>query len=42
MPVLRELVARPDTPLSRLVKQHIFRQLDLAEERFAAILDPAR
>lgn len=41
VPVLRELVARPDTPLSRLVKQHIFRQLDLAEERFAAILDPA-
>lgn len=40
VPVLRELVARPDTPLSRLVKQHIFGQLDLAEERFAAILDP--
>jgi hypothetical protein len=39
VPVLRELVARPDTPLSRLVKQHIFHQLDLAEERFAAILD---
>ncbi|MFG2040346.1 HD domain-containing protein [Dactylosporangium sp. NPDC048998] len=39
VPVLRELVGRPDTPLSRLVKQHIFRQLDLAEERFAAILD---
>ncbi|MFI5907589.1 HD domain-containing protein [Dactylosporangium sp. NPDC051541] len=39
VPVLRELVARPDTPLSRLVKQHIFRHLDLAEERFAAILD---
>jgi hypothetical protein len=39
VPVLRELVARVDTPLSRLVKQHIFRQLDLAEERFAAILD---
>jgi hypothetical protein len=39
VPVLRELVARPDTPLSRLVKQHIFRQLDVAEERFAAILD---
>ncbi|WP_433040117.1 HD domain-containing protein [Dactylosporangium sp. CS-033363] len=39
VPVLRELVARPDTPLSRLVKQHIYRHLDLAEERFAAILD---
>ncbi|WP_432824211.1 HD domain-containing protein [Dactylosporangium sp. CA-092794] len=39
VPVLRELVGRPDTPLSPPVKQHIFRQLDLAEERFAAILD---
>ncbi|MEV6925066.1 hypothetical protein AB0M46_11270 [Dactylosporangium sp. NPDC051485] len=39
VPVLRELVARPDTPLSRPVQQHIFRQLDLAEERFAAMLD---
>lgn len=39
VPVLRELVARPDTPLSPHVKQHIFRQLDLAEERFSAILD---
>jgi (p)ppGpp synthase/HD superfamily hydrolase len=40
VPVLRALVARPDTPLSRLVKQHIFGQLDLAEERFTAILGP--
>ncbi|UWP87520.1 HD domain-containing protein [Dactylosporangium fulvum] len=40
VPVFRELVGRPDTPLSRLVKQHIFHQLDLAEERFAAILGP--
>jgi (p)ppGpp synthase/HD superfamily hydrolase len=39
VPVLRELVGRADTPLSRLVKQHISHQLDLAEERFAAILD---
>ena len=38
VPVLREFVGRPDTPLSRLVKQHILRQLDLAEERFRAIL----
>lgn len=38
VPVLRELVARPDTPLSDEVRQHIFDQLDLAEERFAAIL----
>ncbi|MER7167120.1 phosphohydrolase [Micromonospora sp. NPDC000207] len=39
VPILRELVARPDTPLSAPVKQHIFDQLDLAEERFSAILD---
>ncbi|MFG1673633.1 HD domain-containing protein [Micromonospora sp. NPDC049282] len=39
VPVFRELVARPDTPLSAPVKQHIFAQLDLAEERFSAILD---
>ncbi|SCG35009.1 HD domain-containing protein [Micromonospora humi] len=39
VPVFRELVARPDTPLSAAVKRHIFAQLDLAEERFSAILD---
>jgi HD domain-containing protein len=39
VPVLRELVARPDTPLAPEVKEHIFDQLDLAEERFSAILD---
>ncbi|SCE97339.1 HD domain-containing protein [Micromonospora mirobrigensis] len=39
VPVLRELIGRPDTPLSAPVKRHIFGQLDLAEERFAAILD---
>ncbi|MFF3855445.1 HD domain-containing protein [Micromonospora sp. NPDC002575] len=39
VPVYRELIARPDTPLTPAVKQHIFGQLDLAEERFAAILD---
>jgi len=38
VPILRELVARPDTPLSDRVKRHIFEQLDLAEERFDAIL----
>jgi (p)ppGpp synthase/HD superfamily hydrolase len=40
VPVLRELVLRPDTPLSAEVKQHILEQLDLAEVRFAAILRP--
>jgi hypothetical protein len=39
VPVLRELVGRPDTPLSAEAKRHIFDQLDLAEERFGAILD---
>jgi (p)ppGpp synthase/HD superfamily hydrolase len=39
VPKLRELVGRPDTPLSTQAKEHILDQLDLAEERFAAILD---
>ncbi|MFK3979280.1 HD domain-containing protein [Micromonospora sp. NPDC050397] len=39
VPVFRELIGRADTPLSDRVKQHIFQQLDLAEERFSAILD---
>ena len=39
VPALRELVARPDTPLSTQAKDHILDQLDLAEERFGAILD---
>lgn len=38
LPTLRELVARPDTPLADDVKQHILDQLDLAEQRFDAIL----
>jgi len=39
VPKLRELVGRADTPLSLAAKDHILDQLDLAEERFAAILD---
>ena len=39
VPKLRELVGRPDTPLSVPARQHILDQLDLAEERFAAVLD---
>jgi (p)ppGpp synthase/HD superfamily hydrolase len=35
----REMIGRPDTPLSVAAKSHILDQLDLAEERFAAILD---
>jgi hypothetical protein len=40
VPVLRELVARPDTPLSDAVKEHIREQIDAAEKRFDAILGP--
>ncbi|TCB98511.1 HD domain-containing protein [Micromonospora zingiberis] len=39
VPVFRDLVTRPDTPLSGPVREHILDQLDLAEERFSAILD---
>jgi len=37
VPVLRELILRPDTPLDSDVKQMIAGQLDNAEDRFAAI-----
>lgn len=39
LPILRELVARDDTPLAPEVKHHIAAQFDLAERRFHAILD---
>ena len=39
VPIMRELIDRPDTPLTDEAKGHIHRQLDLAERRFAAILD---
>ncbi|MDP9799793.1 (p)ppGpp synthase/HD superfamily hydrolase [Catenuloplanes nepalensis] len=39
VPTFRDLIARPDTPLEPEAKSHIMDQLDLAEERFAAILD---
>ncbi len=38
LPILRDMVSRPDTPLSDEVKERIFEQLDLAEVRFDAIL----
>ena len=38
VPLLRELIAAPDTPLSEAVKARICGQLDRAEARFAAIL----
>jgi HD domain len=37
VPVLRDLISRPDTPLSDEVKQHILDQLGRAADRFAAI-----
>ncbi len=37
VPVLRELITRPDTPLDAAAKEHILAQLDRADERFAAI-----
>ncbi len=38
VPVLRELIALPDTPLDAPARQHILAQLERAADRFAAIL----
>ena len=38
LPTLRALLDRPDTPLAPAVKAHIGGQLDLAQQRFTAIL----
>jgi HD domain len=38
VPVLRELIERPDTPLDATAKERILAQLDRAAERFAALL----
>jgi HD domain len=40
VPVLRELIALPDTPLGAPARQHVLTQLDRAADRFAAILTP--
>jgi hypothetical protein len=40
VPILRELIVRPDTPLDPAAKEHILGQLDRAEDRFAAVLLP--
>jgi hypothetical protein len=39
VPMFRDLVTRPDTPLDDEVKARILEQVELAEIRFAAILD---
>ncbi|GIG91843.1 hypothetical protein Pen02_67790 [Plantactinospora endophytica] len=39
VPLFRDLVTRPDTPLGDDARTHILGQIDLAEQRFAAILD---
>src|SRR5580704_10208204 len=42
VPVLRDLIARPDTPLDAAAKEHILAQIDRAADRFAALRgDPA-
>jgi hypothetical protein len=38
VPVLRELINRPDTPLDLQARERVLDQLDRAEERFRAIL----
>ncbi len=38
VPILRELIDLPDTPLDETARRHIRTQLDRAAERFAAVL----
>jgi len=38
VPVLTDLISRPDTPLDAAVKEHIMAQLARAADRFAAVL----
>jgi hypothetical protein len=38
VPILRELIGLPDTPLDGPARQHILTQLDRAADRFAAVL----
>ena len=42
VPVLRDLVARPDTPLSEAAKARILGQLDQAAQRFSIIREAAQ
>jgi hypothetical protein len=40
VPVLQELIARPETPLDDQARQRILTQLSRAADRFAAVLSP--
>ena len=42
IPVLRDVMTRPDTPLSAEARQRILGQLDRAAERFPALLPPGQ
>ena len=42
VPVLQEMISRPDTPLSQPARQRILDQLHRAAERFNAILPPGQ
>jgi hypothetical protein len=42
VPVLRELIGRPDTPLDEPARLRVLEQMDRAEERFDAILPKRR
>ena len=37
VPVLRDMIARPDTPLDAAVKEHILAQIARADARFTAV-----
>lgn len=39
VPILRDVLAMPDTPLDGEARRHVQGQLDLAEERLASIID---
>lgn len=39
VPILKGVLALPDTPLDDQARRHVLGQLELAEERLAPILD---
>ena len=42
VPVLRDMITRPDTPLDNQARHRVLTQLNQAAERFAAILPPSQ